>query len=360
MAVLICLKCNREYPYSSLFWRCPSCADKLDISYERPFSTDLINADDFTIWRYREFLPPIANVVSLGEGWTPIVARRCRKIEILFKLDYLMPSGSFKDRGTSVAISRAVDLGVKDIVEDSSGNAGISISLYSNTAGLHASIYVPKDIPEGKLGILKSLGSDAILSESRLDAHKDAVRASKGAYYIGHLWNPFFIEGFKTFAYEAWEQLQGRLPRYIFIPVGSGSNLIGIYRGCVDLLRAGCIDELPMFIAVEAAGYDPLYRKFHGDPGLEKTEFADGLRVLDKPRIDEVANIIDDNGDVVVVAEDEIRSALKELWRLGFAVEPTSSAVYAGIIKAYKEKLLDVSEPVLAPLTGSGLKFNIS
>jgi threonine synthase len=270
-----------------------------------------------------------------------------------------MPSGSFKDRGTSVAISRALDLGVDHVIEDSSGNAGISLSIYAAKAGVKADIYVPKDIPKGKLKILEAAEANIFLSNNRKKAYENAVKASKNGFYIGHLWNPFYIEGFKTLVYEVWEQLGGLFPDHIFVPVGSGSNLLGIYYGLEDLLDVGYIDEIPSLIAVEAAGYDIIHKELFGDSGLPRTELADGLRVLFKPRKRELLEIIRTYGHAMVVDETEIMEAYKSLWRLGFTVEPTSSVVYAAFKKAYESGDIRGDDIVLLPLTGNGIKMII-
>jgi len=357
MAEFLCRKCGKRYKYTLNVWRCNACLSPLDIIWERP-SFDIRRVNDRLpgIWKFRDFLPPTNNTVSLGEGYTPVVNKIIHGKTVYFKLDYLMPSGSFKDRGAALTASRLLDLGVKRVVEDSSGNAAISLALYLSTIGIEIEVHGPIDMPEGKVDILTSLNAIIFLGGSRSEAH---LRAINREYpYIGHLYNPFFLEAFSTIPYEIYTQLNGQMPKNFVIPIGSGTSLIGVYRGIRHLVESGLLDDNEVkIIGVEAAGYEEVYESIYGhSSGKAKTELADGLRVLNKPRINEVIRIIKKYGDVVVVDEEQIIRALNTLWRAGYLIEPTTATSYAGFLEANNRGLLE-GDSVLIILTGSGLKL---
>jgi threonine synthase len=157
-------------------------------------------------------------------------------------------------------------------------------------------------------------------------------------------------------AYEVFMDLGGRMPRNLVLPIGSGTLLIATYIALREMEDSGYIRDDYRIIGVEAAGYEEVYREIYGQSGLEKTDIADGLRVVGKPRKRQVVEIIKKCGDVVVVSHDEILAAWSEIWRAGYLVEPTTAAIYAGFKKAYEKQMLEKGE-VLIPLTGSGLKM---
>lgn len=352
---LKCSICEKTYSYQDAIWCCAHCGGPLNIIYSyEPFSSKKIIEKELGLFKYRNYLPPVKNKFSLGEGDTPLVKTNIKNFQFYFKLDYLMPTGSFKDRGSFLTISHVADLGIKRIVEDSSGNAGISIAAYAKFAGLNVEIHGPIDMPEGKVRILKNLGVTVFLAGDRMDAHKRAI-SSKYGYYVGHLYNPFFLEGMKTVAYELYLSGGPDVFNNIVVPIGSGTLLLGLWKGIKDLMDAGLIDNVKI-LGVEAAGYEEVYKKLYGeDAGYEKTEIADGLRVYKKPRIKEIIDIIRKFGDVVVVNRDMIWLAYDELWNMGFLVEPSSAAGYAGAKYGIENKLID--EPITVILTGSGIKL---
>lgn len=353
MAKLKCNRCNSNFSYNLKSIICIKCKSPLDIIWEKEkFDKKLLDNDKIGIWRFRMFLPPIKNIITLSEGWTPINIETIKNIKVLFKMEYLNPSGSFKDRGAAVALSRALDLNVMPVVEDSSGNAGISMAMYASKANLEIEIHGPIDMPQGKLDILRKLGATIYLGGTRDEAHIRAI--NRDGYYIGHLYNPFFIEGVKTIIYEILLQNK-QIPRNIVLPIGSGTLLLGIYYGLSDLMEAGYIDEVRI-IGVEAAGYESVYFKLYNqNSGLARTDIADGLRIKFKPRINQILDIIKRYGDVVVVDENIILKAQDILWKAGYIIEPTTAAIYAGFLKALDMDILEGNE-VLIPLTGSGLK----
>ena len=359
---LYCSKCGKGYPLEYRGWSCSQCKSPLTISIDTSFLTkETFHNKGFNVWRYRDVIPvDYRYAISLGEGWTPIIEKTIFDTKVLFKLEYLNPTGSFKDRGSTVAVSKALSLNVKSIVEDSSGNTGLSVAAYGTAAGLRVRVYVPSDIPTAKKIMLELFGAKVILSGTRNDASKRVLKElTNEDYYIGHTWNPFFIEGTKTIAYETCEQLEWEPPDIIFIPVASGSLLLGFYKGFMELFSSGLIRSIPRLIGVQAEGYTPVYNVFHGkEPKNGVTRLADALRVSNPPRLKEIVKAIKEtHGDVIIVSDNEIIDSLKTLAKMGFLVEPSSATVLAAFKKALSESIIDKGEKVLLPLTGTGLKM---
>ncbi len=353
--VLKCRKCGREYGGDYRLFRC-LCGGVLEVVLDLSGFRGLTHEGNLGVFRYSPLLPSISRQITLGEGLTPTLRLSSGGVEILFKLEYLNPTGSFKDRGSALSISKALELGVSEVLEDSSGNTGISIAAYAGRAGVKASVYVPSDIPLGKYLLIRAFGANVIKAGSRDDASRrvlDDLTESK--YYIGHTWNPYFIEGTKTIAFEVYEFL-GEVD-YVILPVASGTLLLGLWKGFNELLSLGLINEVPKLIAVQACGYDSL-SKYLSDvvrtECSESTSLADAIRLTNAPRLPYMAEAISRSGGRLVVINDHhIISAVKELFSLGFAVEPTSAAAYA----AFKLIKGELSGKVLIPLTGSGLKY---
>ena len=198
--------------------------------------------------------------MTLGEGRTPLVRREIAGQDVAFKLDYLQPSGSFKDRGASVLMTLVKFLGVEQIVEDSSGNAGAAMAAYAAAAGIGCTIYSPDYTPDGKLVQIRLYGAWVEkVSGTRQDTNDAAIRAAATSLYASHLWNPFFGQGLATAAYEIWEQMGGRVPPAVIVPIGSGGYLEGLAIGFRALVRAGYAAEMPRLIGVQADHCAPLH-----------------------------------------------------------------------------------------------------
>lgn len=359
---LYCHKCGREFDPLEPIWKC-GCGGILDIEMileEVQVSKEVFRGRICSMWRYLELLPIVDknNIVSLGEGWTPIINdRKNRKVH--FKLDYLNPTGSFKDRGASILISHVRSIGVSSIVEDSSGNAGAAIAAYSSLAGIRAKIFVPKDAPREKIFQIRSYGAEVIeIPGSRENVNKKALESCRHALYVGHLWNPFFIEGIKTMAFEYCEQKNWIIPDLVIVPVGSGGLLIGLYKGFREFHLLDFIERIPRIYGVQAMGCSPVYDLLHGKcTATISSTLADGIAVPDPPRKFQVAKIVSETGgDIILVNDDEIIRAWKELCKIGLLVEPTSATSYAAYMRLVEEGSIDPHEHTLIPLTGIGLK----
>jgi len=344
-------------------WRAPDGAH-LNLSPGNGLRRASIVRDDRSLWRYRAAIRvDTTHCVSLGEGWTPLVRRPWKGSEIAFKLEYLAPTGSFKDRGMAVMITYLRSAGVEAILEDSSGNAGASMSAYSAAAGISCRILVPADAPRGKVVQIASMGADvSLVPGTRQDVADQALREAEDTFYASHNWQPFFLEGTKTLAFEIWEQLGFDLPDAVIVPLGYGSNVLGLWLGFHELIAAGEIDRLPRIYAVQAANcaaFAVAWQKGvdHAVPFTPSPTIADGIASVHPVRMKEVLGAISDSrGTVVAVTEGEIEDGLRGLLANGLFVEPTSASVGAALTKLQAEGALKTGERVVAVLTGSGLK----
>ncbi len=334
------------------YWKCPVCSSPIDLEYPVNWLPR-----GYGVARYNSLLPVYVEPVY-GEGETPLVSREYNGLKVFFKLEYLNPSGSFKDRGTVVALTYAKRLGYTCVVEDTSGNTGISIALYAKALGLHPIIVVPEYIPVGKKKLLELYGAEIVYASDRSKAALKALEVlsqNPKRFYAAHTWSPFYIEGYKTIAYELYEQ--GFRRGMVVAPIGSGGLYLGLYRGFRDLYNLGLIEEIPFLLGVQGASVQPVYKMIYNRVVKGESYLADGLMVENPPRLEEIASIVKEYGDVVVVDNDEIVDSLKWLVRNGFIVEPTSAAILAGLKKYVSMKKIRISGEVCVLLTGSGLKM---
>jgi threonine synthase len=357
---LLCQSCGATFPMNDPRWRC-GCGGLLGVRFRPRFDKAKILGRKSTMWRYREALPvdDNAHVVSFDEGMTPMIPADLGPETLLLKLEQLFPTGSYKDRGASVLISKAKEMGVARVVEDSSGNAGCAIAAYAARAGIECEILVPDSTSPGKLVQILLYGAALRrIPGSREDTANAALAAAEGTYYASHSWNPFFFQGTKTFAYEVWEQLGFRAPDALLLPAGNGTLLIGSYIGFRELKESGLVDRIPRHIAVQAKNCAPLLAMFRDNlgavPAIETREtIAEGVAIAAPVRGKEIVDIVrETGGEVLAVSDEEVEKALVVLGRKGFYVEPTSALPVAAYLKYPGVR----SGSVVAPLTGHGLK----
>jgi threonine synthase len=256
---LICQRCGTAYSLEEPRWRC-DCGGLLDIQFMPAFDLARIRQRPPTMWRYREAIPirEDRNIVSFHEGFTPLVEVGFNGKSILIKQDHLFPTGSFKDRGASVLVSKIKELGIGRVVEDSSGNAGCAIAAYCAKAKIECDIFVPESTAAAKLSQIQLSGARLHrIPGSREQTAEAALAAAQQHYYASHVWNPFFSHGTKTFAFEVCEQLGWQSPDSIVVPVGHGTLLLGLFIGFRELLGAGLVDRLPKIIGIQSANCAP-------------------------------------------------------------------------------------------------------
>ena len=351
------------YPLDEPRWRGDS-GGPLNLGPAPGLKRDEIDRSVHSLWRYRKALLVDADdSVTLGEGWTPLVRAEWDGVAVGFKLEFMMPTGSFKDRGMTVMVSYLKRRGVARVLEDSSGNAGASLSAYCARAGMRCRILVPETASYPKIAQIAACGAEVTTIEgSRQDVADAALAMSAQIFYASHNWQPFFAEGVKTLAYELWEQLGFRAPDAVVVPVGYGANVIGCERGFSELLRNGEIARMPRLYGVQAANCAPYHAAFragveHFLPVAVSPTVAGGIASSKPTRMREVlAPVRASGGEIVAVTEEEIVRALAALARKGFYVEPTSAAAAAGLSQLIARGAIKRGETTVLVLTGTGLK----
>lgn len=358
----VCSKCGKYAPVTTRAARC-DCGGLWDLDFQPPkFDFSKIDHSEWSLFRYRKFLAlrdDSWRKITLGEGLTPII--RLNR-DVLLKMDYCMPTLSFKDRGAAVLVAHCKSIGVTDVVQDSSGNAGNSVAAYCGRAGIHCEIFVPEGTSPKKVDMIRAHGATCTIVPGGRDHCADVCREKvkrEGIYYANHVYNPFFYEGTKTYLYEVFEQLH-RLPKNILIPVGNGTLFLGVMHALEELQEAGYLTELPQIIAVQSERCDPLLQAAeHGKnepaPIQPSPTIAEGI-AIGKPRrgVEILAYARKYGVRFVHAPEDGILKARAELAAQGIYCEKTTAASYA----AYKHycALYGRTEDCLIPMCGAGLK----
>lgn len=364
MSALVCTACQTHHPLTAPIWRC-SCGGLLDIAHTPSLDPAALAERPPSLWRYREALAlaPNAVPISLGEGYTPLIPLELDSARCLCKLDQLFPTGSFKDRGASVLISQAAALGIDLAVEDSSGNAGSAIAAYCARASIACHIYVPAATSPAKLAQIEAY--DATLHRvpgTRQDTADAALTAAGQAYYASHTWNPFFLQGTKTWAYEVCEQLDWRAPDVVVLPVGNGTLLLGAALGFSELRDLGLIAAVPRLVGVQIAGCAPLADALAqglAEPAQVTPEptIAEGIAIAAPLRGRQIlAAVRRSHGALIAVTDDEVIAAQQALARQGLYVEPTAAVAPAGLVRLQHRGALPPDATVVTALTGHGLK----
>ncbi|CAN5786430.1 pyridoxal-phosphate dependent enzyme [soil metagenome] len=358
---LICGDCAEQYDVSTLAWRC-ACGGVFDIAAPAALTVTPEQQARTSLWRYESVLPvPFDLRVSIDEGGSPMVASRTMP-GVRLKLDFLMPTLSFKDRGAVVLATLAARLGVRSAMVDSSGNAGTAAAAYFARAGIPCDVFVPAGTSPGKLAQMRAHGAElTLVPGSRADTSAAAVAAAgaPGVFYASHVFHPYFLHGVKTYGYEIWEQNDGQLPRTVVVPVGNGTMLLGCYLAFRELVDAGLAGHMPTLVAVQAAGCAPLATAFAQDletaaPVDAQPTVAEGIAIAAPPRGAQIlAAVRDTGGAIVSVTDEQVLAGRAELATEGLYVEPTSAVCWAAARAA--PELLG-AEDVIIPLCGAGLK----
>jgi len=373
-----CQACDREYPITERSPTCPACSGLLEIEYYydriagKLSKQKLASRALWSMWRYAELLPvSYSPQCSLGEGATPVV-RSCRLEkefdlgELDFKLEFTCPSGSFKDRGSSVLISRALQQGFSGVLIDSSGNAAASLATYAARANLKCVVLMPSKPTSTKL--VQCISAGALVTKvlgTRQDTYEFAVRVRECArlFYCGFQTNPFALEGMKTMGYEICEQFDWKPPDWVVFPVGTGSALIGCFKAFTELTRLGWISKIPSIACIQPDGCAPISRAFQNN--LEEIvhvtnpfSIAEGLLISNPVRGKSILSILrQTEGSATTVTESEIIDASRVLiGREGIFVEPSAAVSFAGLLKLKKTGKITREDRVLCVLTGSGMK----
>ncbi|QFR95535.1 threonine synthase [Streptomyces tsukubensis] len=354
---------------TSLAWCCPRCGGPFDLDFTPgegsapgPPSLASLTGRVNSLWRYAEVLPFGAPSISLGEGRTPLVPLAGA---VRAKLDFLMPTLSFKDRGAVLLAELALRLGPDHVIADSSGNAGTAIAAYCARAGLDCTVYVPEGTSPKKLEQIGGHGARLQVVPGDRETTAAAARTAAngpGVFYASHVHNPYFLAGTKTYVYELWEELGGRLPSALVVPVGNGTLLLGAALATAELHAAGLIAERPALYAVQSAAVAPLAAAHRaGADGLLAPEpvrptLAEGIAIPRPPRAAQILRAVRDcGGSFLTVEEDRIRDAQHDLARRGLYVESTGVACWAAV----RDGALAETDAVV-PLCGAALKTGLA
>lgn len=376
---LRCVVCGHVADAPTSAAVCPACDDPfavLECNFDlakvaRSMTPEALEHRPLTHWRYHELLPiePDEEAFDWPVGWTPIIetprlAAWAGVGRLRIKDDSRNPTGSFKDRASSVAVLDARRKGAERIACASTGNAASSLAGYAAMAGIPATIFVPQTAPEPKVAQLLMYGADVRRVRGTYTQAYELCSAEcdrNGWYNRNCAINPYLVEGKKTCGLEIAEQTAGREPDWVVVSVGDGCTIAGICKGLREMKELGLAATLPRVLGVQAAGMDPVARAFEtGELPAEftGTTVADSIDVpLPRNWRKAVAGVKSTEGTFVRVTDDEIAEAMKSTARLsGVFAEPAAAASVAGVKRAAADGIIERHQDVLAVVTGSGLK----
>jgi threonine synthase len=362
MILPTCTVCGKTYPAAGAPYRC-ACGGVYDYLEFPIYMSNTYDVHERGLWKYHPSLGAELPIISLGEGNTPLVETSYQSHPVWLKLEYLNPSGSYKDRGSAVLTSFLSSRGVSSAVEDSSGNAGASFAAFAARAGIRAGIYIPASASGPKRAQIEAYGARV---ESIPGPRSEAARAvlgqvEKGEVYASHAYMPFGLTGIATIAYEIVEQLGGKAPETVVAPVGHGGLLYGLMQGFSALRKARVVSKEPYYVGVQAAGCAPLYEAYQKhemtlrEP-VQSDTIAEGVRVSSPVRGEAILRKIGNGGgEIAAIDEDQLEKAYFDIARQGFFVEPTSALGWAVL----PEVLVRNPGPAVVILTGSGYKTRL-
>lgn len=368
MAFLKCTSCGillAEYVRR----QCQKCGGIIEYQYDHEKLKASKFIGPFSFWRYKNFLPKVRNVVSMGEGGTPLhKARRLFKTsglsQVYFKDETRNPTNSFRDRCAALLVSNALDLKQKAVICTTNGNLGASLAAYCAKYGLICHVVVPKNVDMGKLA--QMLIYDAIIEEhgETVDdalEKAEAIANETGWYQGSAELNPLAVEALKTIAYEVYEQIV--VPDCFIVSMGSGGTIYAVWKGFKELKETGRVESLPKLIGVQAEGYSPIvnaYTQEARELTLKVKPLTHALAIMVKnPSYGKLAleAIKASRGLAISVSDEEIFLAEQELAKLeGIFAEPSSAATYVALKKLANQRIIGEKDKVVCLITGSGLK----
>ena len=378
---LECAHCQKRYEPNYLLNLCTICDKPLSAKYDlkeasQTLTKESLRTRNSSLWRYREILPVLndENIVSLGEGWTPLLKTNRLASELPVKLDLYIkdesnnPTQSFKSRGMTAAVSMAKELGVEKLAVPSAGNAAGALAAYASRAGMEAHIYMPQDTPRANIVECEQSGAfvtliDGLITDCGAEIAKR--KEAEGWFDVSTLKEPYRLEGKKTMGYELAEQFDWDLPDVILYPTGGGTGLIGMWKAFNEMEEMGWIgSKRPRMVSVQSTGCSPIVDAFHAgerfaDEFLDAATVASGLRV---PKAVGDFMIIDalreSNGTAVAVSDEALTEAVKEIGSAeGLFVAPEGAACLPALKKLIEDGAVKENERVVIYNTGAGVKY---
>jgi len=374
---LECSICGRTYSVDEMVYRCATCDYPLEARYDYDeiatrINKKLLKNREWNIWRYKELLPikDLSNMVSMNEGGTTLQKSVRLAKEIGIKNLYLKdetrnPTWSFKDRGSSVGVSKALEIGANAVGCVSTGNMAASMAAYAAKAGLKCVILIPSGTPLEKIVQMLICGAEVIsMEKSYPEIYEVGLEISReyGIYWV-HADAPMRIEGHKTSSYEICEQLGWGVPDKVIIPTSSGGNISAHWKGWKELYSIGFVEKLPSMVAIQAEGSCPIVKAFKAkkeivEPFKEARTIAHSISNPDPPSGQRVLKLLKESEGVAeAVSDRELLDAQKILAETeGIFAEPAGAASIAGLKRLLKEGVIDRDETVVCVITGAGLK----
>jgi threonine synthase len=379
MPYQVCISCGAKYDKNEILYSCKRCGDILEVKYDY----DLLKAKlkksswkslPLSLWRYKDFMPiqDPSKIVSLNEGGTGL--HLCQHLAKNLGLEHLYaknegenPTGSFKDRGMTVGVTKALELNMKTVICASTGNTSASLAAYAAKAGLRCIALIPSGkIALGKLAQAMVYGAKVVQIRGNFDqALKMVLELSENnrEVYLLNSINPYRLEGQKTLAYEICDQLNGEPPDRVIVPVGNAGNISAIWKGFVEVHKLGLIDRLPRMTGIQAEGAAPIAEAIKNGkdtivPQDKPETIATAIRIGAPVSWKKAIKAIKDSGGTAeTVTDEEILEGQKMLARSeGLFVEPASASSVAGLKKLFEAGKIDKDEVVVCVATGHGLK----
>jgi threonine synthase len=374
-----CIKCKTKYDIETIIYVCRKCGDILEIKFDPNELEERLNDSDWktkplSVWRYRNFLPihEATKLITLGEGGTGLhqsvhLGAALGLKNLYIKNEGENPTGSFKDRGMTVGVTKAIELGARHVICASTGNTSASLAAYAARAGIRCTVLIPSGkIAYGKLSQAMIHGAKVLQVKGNFDQALEFVlelaERHKSIYLLNSI-NPFRIEGQKSLGYEICDQLNNEPPERIIIPVGNAGNISAVWKGLTEFHKLGYIKTLPRMTGIQAAGSSPIAQaiKTNSDKiiPVEKPEtVATAIRIGAPVSWKKAINAIrDSHGTAETVTDEEILDAQKTLARIeGIFVEPASASSIAGLKKLVNNGVIAKDEKVVCITTGHGLK----
>lgn len=369
--MITCVYCNEKYDDNEIIYNCEKCGSVLEVLVDVDISKDIFECRKNTLWKYKEFMPvDHSKIVSLDEGGTPFC--KCNNlskdldVELYVKVEGSNPTGSFKDRGMSVGMTKAMELDVETVGCASTGNTSASLAAYAARAGRRCVVLLPSGkVALGKLAQAMFHGAEVLSVNGNFDEALETVTqlALEKHLYLLNSINPYRLEGQKSIGFEIIQDLGWESPDRIILPVGNAGNISAIWKGITEFYNAGYMKDKPMMTGIQAEGASPIVNSFRKNsremiPVENPETVATAIRIgAPVSSIKALRAIYDSNGYAETVTDTEILNAQKELaQKEGIGVEPASAASIAGLKKLVNEGQIDKGEKIVCIVTGHLLK----